>query len=128
MVLKCRLIPFKMSHSLIKFTFCGEPIDRSDSGADDDYDGRIHSLTCDKYGPYECPKCNGIFNTPPKFAWHMKSHYKSETKKERDDRLRARNKKRYHKLKNKIHGKSEEVNRDYGISGSRICLDLKLSL
>lgn len=117
-----------MSHTLIKFTFCGEPFDRSDSGWDDDYDGRIHSLTHEKYDPYQCPRCNGIFDTSQKFASHMKSHYKSETKNERDHRFRARNKKDIINEKNEIDGKSEEVNHDSGIGSSTISLDLKLSL
>ncbi|CAN6905281.1 unnamed protein product [Brassica oleracea] len=51
------------------------------------------NLPYEKYGPYTCPKCNSVFNTSKKFAAHMSSHYKNETKKERDERYRARIKK-----------------------------------
>ncbi|CAN7047840.1 unnamed protein product [Brassica rapa subsp. trilocularis] len=73
------------------------------------YDGRTHSLPYEKYGPYTCPKCKGVFNTSQKFAAHMSSHYKNETKKERDERYRARIKKKYHKLSNNIHGGSKKI-------------------
>ncbi|KAH0917115.1 LOW QUALITY PROTEIN: hypothetical protein HID58_024775 [Brassica napus] len=67
------------------------------------------NLPYEKYGPYTCPKCKGVFNTSQKFAAHMSSHYKNETKKERDERYRARIKKKYHKLSNNIHGGSKKI-------------------
>ncbi|CAN7076227.1 unnamed protein product [Brassica oleracea var. botrytis] len=63
----------------------------------------------EKYGPYTCPKCNSVFNTSKKFAAHMSSHYKNETKKERDERYRARIKNKYHKLSSNIHGGSKKI-------------------
>ncbi|EOA15194.1 hypothetical protein CARUB_v10028582mg [Capsella rubella] len=65
---------------------------------DDEYDGRTHSIPCKKKGPYTCPKCNCVFDTSQKFSAHMLFHYKSETSKEKDRRLRARNKKKYRKF------------------------------
>lgn len=78
--------------------------DEDGRSEDVQYDGRTHSLTYKKYGPYTCPKCNGVFDTSQKFAAHMTSHYKNETNKERDERYRARIKKKYRKLRNNIHG------------------------
>lgn len=39
--------------------------DRQQFKSDDDerYDGMIHSLPCNKYNPYKCPKCMEVFNT-----------------------------------------------------------------
>ncbi|KAL0694184.1 hypothetical protein Bca4012_061364 [Brassica carinata] len=73
------------------------------------YDGRTHSLPYEKYGPYTCSKCNGVFDTSQKFDAHMSSQYKSETKKDRDERYRARNKSKYHKLNDGIHGRSKKI-------------------
>ncbi|EOA33067.1 hypothetical protein CARUB_v10016400mg [Capsella rubella] len=63
-----------------------------------DNDGRTHSLQYKKNGPYTCPKCNGMFDTCQKFSAHISSHYKTETNKERAQRFRARNKKKYGKI------------------------------
>lgn len=57
-------------------------------------DGRTHSLPYKKYGPYICPKCEGVFNISQTFAAHMWSHYKHESNAERDKRLAARYKKK----------------------------------
>ncbi|CAH8367600.1 unnamed protein product [Eruca vesicaria subsp. sativa] len=73
------------------------------------YDGRTHSLPYEKYGPYTCPKCNGVFDTSQKFAAHMSSHYKNETNEERDERYHARIKNKYRKLSNDIHGGSKKI-------------------
>ncbi|KAJ0254271.1 C2H2-like zinc finger protein [Hirschfeldia incana] len=73
------------------------------------YDGRTHSLPYEKYGPYTCPKCNGVFDTSQKFAAHMSSHYKNETNNERDERYRARIRNKYRKLSNNIHGGSKKI-------------------
>ncbi|KAL5765101.1 hypothetical protein ACOSQ2_017695 [Xanthoceras sorbifolium] len=62
------------------------------------YDGRTHSLPYKKYGPYNCPRCKGVFPSSQAFAGHMWSHYKYESSAERKRRLAARNKK-----KNKLH-------------------------
>ncbi|KAF3596774.1 hypothetical protein DY000_02020656 [Brassica cretica] len=83
--------------------------DEDGRSEDVQYDGRTHSLPYEKYGPYTCPKCNSVFNTSQKFAAHMSSHYKNETKKERDEWYRARIKKKYHKLSNNIHGGSKKI-------------------
>ncbi|EOA29678.1 hypothetical protein CARUB_v10015875mg [Capsella rubella] len=80
--------------------------EEKDNNDDDPYDGRTHSLPYEKYGPYTCPKCNGVFDTSQKFAAHMSSHYKTETKEEREQRLRAKNKRKYCKLTQESHGKS----------------------
>lgn len=53
-------------------------------------DGRTHSLPYKKYGPYTCPKCEGVFDTSQSFAAHIGSHYKYETSEERRKRLAAR--------------------------------------
>ncbi|XP_010467668.2 PREDICTED: uncharacterized protein LOC104747690 [Camelina sativa] len=85
-----------------------------------DDDGRTHSLPYEKYGPYTCPKCNGIFDTSQKFAAHMSSHYKTETDKERAQRFRARNKRKYGKLNLEVHGESQKINPEDGVnSGGR---------
>ncbi|VVA99497.1 unnamed protein product [Arabis nemorensis] len=73
---------------------------------DDEYDGRTHSLPYEKYGPYTCPKCNGVFDTSQKFAAHMSNHYKSESTNEREKRFRARNKNKFRKLNREINGNS----------------------
>ncbi|CAH8278566.1 unnamed protein product [Arabidopsis lyrata] len=65
---------------------------------DNQYDGRTHSIPYVKYGPYTCPKCNGVFDTSQRFAAHMLSHYNSETNKEKALRFCARNKRKYRKL------------------------------
>jgi len=62
---------------------------------EDQYDGRTHSLPYEKYGPYTCSKCKGVFNTSQSFAAHMVFYYNRERTKEREHRLRAKNKKRY---------------------------------
>ncbi|KAI9094752.1 hypothetical protein K1719_026558 [Acacia pycnantha] len=54
------------------------------------FDGRIHSLSKQKYGPYTCPKCSKIFPTSQHFAAHVQSHYKTETEDERKKRLQAK--------------------------------------
>ncbi|KFK40216.1 c2h2-like zinc finger protein [Arabis alpina] len=95
--------------------------DRVDFGedgrsGDDDYDGRTHSLPYEKYGPYTCPKCNGVFDTSQKFAAHMSNHYKSETSNEREMRFRARNKNKFRKLNNEIHGTSQKSTAEDGVS------------
>ncbi|XP_006295940.2 uncharacterized protein LOC17888798 [Capsella rubella] len=72
--------------------------DEDEKSDDDQYDGRTHSISSKKYGPYTCPKCNNVFDTSQKFAAHMLSHYKSENIEEKARRLRARNKNRYCKL------------------------------
>ncbi|KAK9224441.1 hypothetical protein WN943_009474 [Citrus x changshan-huyou] len=71
---------------------------------DVEYDGRIHSHPCKKYGPYKCPKCNGAFGTSQAFAAHMRSHYKYETSAERKRRLSARLKKRNLRLVHSTEG------------------------
>lgn len=76
---------------------------------DDQFDGRTHSLSYEKYGPYTCPKCTNVFDTSQKFAAHMSSHYKTETDKERNQRFRARNKRKYRKLNHKICGETQHV-------------------
>ncbi|KAG2323420.1 hypothetical protein Bca52824_016633 [Brassica carinata] len=83
--------------------------DEDQINEDVQYDGRTHSLPYEKYGPYTCPKCNGIFDTSQKFAAHMSSHYKNETNKERDERYRARIKNKYRKLRKNIHGGSKKI-------------------
>ncbi|KAF8046804.1 hypothetical protein N665_3408s0001 [Sinapis alba] len=83
--------------------------DEDQRSKDVQYDGRTHSLPYEKYGPYTCPKCNGVFDTSQKFAAHMSSHYKNETNKERDERYRARIKNKYRKLSNNIHGVSKKI-------------------
>lgn len=65
---------------------------------DDQYHGRTHSILYEKYGPYTCPKCEGVFDTSQNFAAHMLSHYKSETNKKRVKRLLTRNKRKYRNL------------------------------
>lgn len=71
---------------------------------DVEYDGRIHSHPCKKYGPYKCSKCNGAFGTSEAFAAHMRSHYKYETRAERKRRLSARLKKRNLRLVHSTEG------------------------
>ncbi|CAH2051326.1 unnamed protein product [Thlaspi arvense] len=83
---------------------------------DDPYDGRTHSLPYEKYGPYTCPKCSGVFDTSQKFAAHMSSHYKTETNEERYERYRARNKKRFRKLHRAMYGQSKRVKLEDGVS------------
>lgn len=83
---------------------------------DDEYDGRTHSLPYEKYGPYTCPKCNGVFDTSQKFAAHMSNHYKNETNNEREKRFRARNKNKFRKLNREIHGESQKIKLDDGVS------------
>ncbi|AED94841.1 C2H2-type zinc finger protein-like [Arabidopsis thaliana] len=73
------------------------------------YDGRTHSLPYTKYGPYTCPRCNGVFDTSQKFAAHMLSHYNNETDKERDQRFRARNKKRYRKFMDSLKISKQKI-------------------
>ncbi|EFH62235.1 zinc finger family protein [Arabidopsis lyrata subsp. lyrata] len=82
--------------------------EENEKSNDDQYDGRTHSLPYEKYGPYTCPKCNGVFDTSQKFAAHMSSHYKNETSEEREHRLRAKNKRKYCKLNHEIHGESQK--------------------
>ncbi|XP_019084083.1 PREDICTED: uncharacterized protein LOC104792733 [Camelina sativa] len=77
--------------------------EKSDDNNQDD--GRTHSLPYEKYGPYTCPKCNGVFDTSQKFAAHMSSHYKTETTEEREQRLRAKNKRKFYKLNYGVHGR-----------------------
>ncbi|KAK3205677.1 hypothetical protein Dsin_019723 [Dipteronia sinensis] len=62
--------------------------------ANQKYDGRTHSLPCNKYGPYKCPKCNKVFNSSQKFASHMLSHYRNESSSPKKRRLTARNKRK----------------------------------
>ncbi|CAL5210332.1 unnamed protein product [Lathyrus oleraceus] len=57
-------------------------------------DGRTHSLSCKKYGPYICPKCNQVFVTSQKFASHASSHYRFESEEERKKRYMSRIRKR----------------------------------
>ncbi|ANM61789.1 C2H2-like zinc finger protein [Arabidopsis thaliana] len=94
-----------------------EYIDCEENEKSDDaqYDGRIHSLPYKKYGPYTCPKCNSIFDTSQKFAAHMSSHYKSETNKERAQRFRARNKRKYRKLNLEVYGESQKIKQEDGV-------------
>jgi len=49
-------------------------------------DGRIHSITHNKHGPYICSKCNNVLLTSQIFASHVASaHYKFESE-EREKR------------------------------------------
>ncbi|CAL1407778.1 unnamed protein product [Linum trigynum] len=58
--------------------------------------GRTHSLPHPKNGPYKCPKCKEVHQISQTFAAHMRNHYRSESKKERNERLAARfNKRRF---------------------------------
>ncbi|ESQ42262.1 hypothetical protein EUTSA_v10015522mg [Eutrema salsugineum] len=87
-----------------------ESFDGSDSEKDGEYDGKTHSLPYEKYGPYTCPKCNNVFDTSQKFAAHISSiHYKNETVEERAKRYNARNKKRFRKTNQMIHGESQMI-------------------
>ncbi|CAH8278659.1 unnamed protein product [Arabidopsis lyrata] len=83
--------------------------EKDEKNDDDHYDGRTHSLPYKKFGPYTCPKCNGVLDTSQKFAAHMLSHYNSETNKERDQRLRARNKKRYRKFMESLKRSKQKI-------------------
>ncbi|KAG2266808.1 hypothetical protein Bca52824_073887 [Brassica carinata] len=82
--------------------------DEDGRSEDVQYDGRTHSLPYEKYGPYTCPKCNSVFNTSQKFAAHMSSHYKNETKK-KEMRGIVQGLKKYHKLSNNIHCGSKKI-------------------
>ncbi|KAG7584291.1 Zinc finger C2H2-type [Arabidopsis suecica] len=93
--------------------------EKNEKNDDDQYDGRTHSLPYEKYGPYTCPKCNGVFNTSQQFAAHMSSHYKGETNKERDQRLRARNKKKYRKLNPEVSGGSQKMKPEDRVNSGR---------
>ncbi|KAF8102321.1 hypothetical protein N665_0198s0034 [Sinapis alba] len=74
------------------------------------YDGRTHSLPYEKYGPYTCPKCENVFDTSQKFAAHISSvHYKNETVEEKAKRYNARNKKRFRKIDQTMHGESQMI-------------------
>ncbi|KAL1215995.1 hypothetical protein V5N11_008940 [Cardamine amara subsp. amara] len=86
-------------------------IDLEEDGENEDdlYDGRTHSLPYEKYGPYTCPKCNGVFDSSQKFAAHMPSHYKNETRKEKIQRFHAKNQRKYQKLSNEVHGESQNM-------------------
>lgn len=65
---------------------------QSKSDVDESYDGVTHSLPCNKYGPYTCPKCKEVFNTSLLFATHvLRAHYKYETSEERQMRKAAKN-------------------------------------
>ncbi|CAJ2655578.1 unnamed protein product [Trifolium pratense] len=45
-------------------------------------DGSIHSIPCQKYGPYTCPFCNKKVTTSQLFASHVKwNHHKDGKKK-----------------------------------------------
>lgn len=75
---------------------------------DGEYDGRTHSLPYEKYGPYTCPKCENVFDSSQKFAAHVSSsHYKNETLQEKAQRYRARNKRRFRRTNQMIHGESQ---------------------
>ncbi|KAG7636291.1 putative transcription factor C2H2 family [Arabidopsis thaliana] len=78
----------------------------------DHNDGRTHSLPYEKYGPYTCPKCNGVFDTSQKFAAHMSSHYKNETSEEREQRIRAKNKRKFCKLNREINGEPQKTKQE----------------
>ncbi|XP_054795830.1 uncharacterized protein LOC129301279 [Prosopis cineraria] len=67
-------------------------------------DGITHSLPCKKYGPYTCPRCFGKFSTSQKFAAHVSSHYKYETKAQRGRRLMAKIRKRNLRLHHSREG------------------------
>ncbi|KAL2323844.1 hypothetical protein Fmac_022902 [Flemingia macrophylla] len=54
-------------------------------------DAHIHSFPYKKNGPYTCPRCKIAFHTSQKFAAHVSaSHYRFETKSERQKRLMAK--------------------------------------
>ncbi|RHN63965.1 putative transcription factor C2H2 family [Medicago truncatula] len=57
-------------------------------------DGRTHSLSHNKNGPYTCPKCNKVLATSQKFASHASIHYKSESEEEKKKRYMSRIRKR----------------------------------
>lgn len=67
-------------------------------------DGVTHSLPCQKYGPYTCPRCFGKFQTSQMFAAHVSSHYKHETRAQRRRRLMARLKTRNLRFKRSGEG------------------------
>ncbi|CAN8270898.1 unnamed protein product [Cochlearia groenlandica] len=108
--------------------FFEESTDYFDSEEDeksekDRYDGRTHSLPYEKYGPYKCPKCEGVFETSQKFAAHMSNHYKNETYKEREKRLRARNKQKYRKLNREVpQDQSQKLKLENGESSGEVSL------
>lgn len=88
-----------------KFEEIFDGFDFEENGA---YDGRTHSLPYEKYGPYTCPKCKNVFDTSQKFAAHISSvHYKNETVEEKAKRYNARNKKRFRKIDQTMHGESQ---------------------
>ncbi|KAL3718701.1 hypothetical protein ACJRO7_003771 [Eucalyptus globulus] len=59
-----------------------------------EYDRRNRSLPHPKYGPYKCPRCDGLFTTSQHFAAHMRDHYRSESEEERRTRLEEKHKRR----------------------------------
>ncbi|KAI9114962.1 hypothetical protein K1719_013975 [Acacia pycnantha] len=67
-------------------------------------DGITHSLPYKKYGPYTCPRCLGKFLTSQKFAAHVSSHYKYETKAQRRRRLMAKIRRRNLRLHHSREG------------------------
>ncbi|RYR44021.1 hypothetical protein Ahy_A08g040405 [Arachis hypogaea] len=56
----------------------------------DGEDGRIQSLSYKKNRPHTCSKCMAVFETSQKFATHICSHYKHESKAERMKRQMAK--------------------------------------
>lgn len=70
----------------------GIKIEEEVTSRDTSYEGGIHSLNHPKHGPYQCPKCESVFDTSQKFATHVSKHYKLESKEERRRRRLARRK------------------------------------
>ncbi|KAI3421640.1 RING-type E3 ubiquitin transferase [Psidium guajava] len=59
-----------------------------------EYNRKHRSLPHPKYGPYTCPRCEGLFGTSQAFAAHMRSHYRSESEEERRLRLEEKHRRR----------------------------------
>lgn len=60
-------------------------------------DCQIRSVPYKKNGPYTCPRCNRVFPTSQSFAAHASSHYKDETKDEKEKRMSSKIRKRNHR-------------------------------
>ncbi|CAA7022172.1 unnamed protein product [Microthlaspi erraticum] len=90
--------------------------DEDEESGEGRYDGRTHSLPYEKHGPYTCPRCSVVCDTSQRFAAHMSFHYRNETNEERVQRVRARTKKKFRVLKEKIHEEySKKIKQEAGV-------------
>ncbi|KAJ4724131.1 C2H2-like zinc finger protein [Melia azedarach] len=94
--LRTPILPKKVPRrNLVAISNNDKDEEETETEVEDNYDGRTHSLSRQKYGPYTCPKCEEVFLTSQLFAAHVAaSHYRFETFAERKKRLAAKYRKK----------------------------------